>query len=38
MEKISLPQIDKETLERLPYWKRWLYKTIKEIQEEGEQE
>lgn len=26
----KLPNIDEETLKKLPYWKRWLYKTLKE--------
>jgi len=32
--EIKLPEIDEETLKKLPYWKQWLYRTIKEIQSE----
>jgi len=28
------PHIDEQTLKKLPYWKAWLYKTLKEIEEE----
>jgi hypothetical protein len=30
----EIPEIDEETLKKLPYWKRWLYKTIRKAQEE----
>lgn len=30
----QLPKIGEETLKKLPYWKRWLYKTIKELEAE----
>ena len=32
--KFELPQIDDATLNKLPYWKQWLYRTVKEIQDE----
>jgi hypothetical protein len=29
-----VPNIDEETLRKLPYWKQWLYKAVKEVIEE----
>lgn len=28
---LRVPDVDEETLKKLPYWKQWLYKTLKEI-------
>jgi hypothetical protein len=36
MSRLEIPSIDEETLKKLPYWKRWLYTTIKEIMDEEE--
>jgi|GEM_PF-3273598 len=29
-----VPNIDEETLKKLPHWKQWLYKAVKEILKE----
>jgi hypothetical protein len=31
---MKVPEIDDETLKRLPYWKQWLYKTARELQKD----
>jgi hypothetical protein len=31
--RLKIPDLDEETLNKLPYWKRWLYLTLKEIAE-----
>jgi hypothetical protein len=31
--RFNVPDLDEETLKKLPYWKRWLYLSIKEIVE-----
>jgi hypothetical protein len=31
---IQSHEIDEETLKKLPYWKQWLYKAVKEVIEE----
>jgi hypothetical protein len=28
---MKVPEIDEETLKKLPYWKQWLYKTVREL-------
>jgi len=33
---MKVPEIDEEILKKLPYWKQWLYRTAKELSEEGE--
>jgi hypothetical protein len=34
VNRIQLPDIDEKTLTKLPYWKAWLYRTLKEIEDE----
>jgi len=34
MSNFQIPDIDEDTLKKLPYWKQWLYSTVKEIIEE----
>jgi len=29
---MKVPDIDEETLKKLPYWKQWLYKTLKDFE------
>jgi len=31
---MNVPEIDDETLKKLPYWKQWLYKTARELEED----
>jgi hypothetical protein len=28
-------ELDSETLEKLPYWERWLYQALEEVEKEG---
>jgi hypothetical protein len=35
MSIMKLPEIDEDTLKKLPYWKQWLYKTLKEAERES---
>jgi hypothetical protein len=37
LRSMRVPEIDEESLKKLPYWKQWLYKTAKELSaKEGE--
>jgi len=31
VKTLNLPEIEEETLKKLPYWKQWLYNTVKEL-------
>jgi len=33
---MRVPDIDEETLRKLPHWKQWLYMTMKEISEKSQ--
>jgi len=33
VRRIKVLNIDEQALKKLPYWKAWLYKTLKEIEE-----
>jgi hypothetical protein len=33
-----IPNIDEATLKKLPYWKQWLYKTLRELKIEKDRE
>jgi len=33
---MKVPEIDEESLKKLPYWKQWLYGTARELSKEGE--
>jgi len=35
VKKTRIPTIGEETLKKLPHWKAWLYKTLKEIEEQS---
>jgi len=35
VSRIRIPHIDEPTLRKLPYWKAWLYRTLREIEEKG---
>jgi len=35
VKRTRIPTIGEETLKRLPHWKVWLYKTVKEIEEQS---
>ncbi len=28
--KVELPEMDEETIRNLPYWKRWLYRVLRD--------
>jgi hypothetical protein len=30
----QLPEMGEETLKKLPYWKRWLYKKLRKAQQQ----
>jgi hypothetical protein len=34
VDKLKLPEIDEETLKKLPYWRRWLYETTRELKQQ----
>jgi hypothetical protein len=37
LRSMIVPEIDEESLKKLPYWKQWLYRTARELSaKEGE--